>query len=250
MKRFRKFSKNPFNWFIVVLITLNILPILAPIFRYWGWEWAAKPIYFIYSFTCHQFAHRSLHIHDHQCAWCTRDMAIWGSMLVVALIVRKYDLRRGIKWYWVLPFLLPIALDGGIQTIATMLGIDPYGASNGAIYISNNFLRAITGAIFGTGLALWLMPNINAGFAKGPRVLKASNWSLRHTALASIVGIVIAYVGMVALWAQTSPNYPPENLLDFQVKTPVNQEFFVRREHGSCPANALSDPLALDCFFH
>jgi uncharacterized membrane protein len=44
---------------IVLLILLNGLPFLAPIFMKLGWETPGRAIYFLYSFMCHQMAQRS-----------------------------------------------------------------------------------------------------------------------------------------------------------------------------------------------
>jgi len=144
---------NQYDMFLGFLIVLNVLPFLAPIFLNLGWKAPAKVIYTIYSFLCHQFSWRSIHIADHQCAWCTRDTFIWGTILAVALVVRLYKVKK-LKWYWVMPFIIPIALDGGIQTIATLIGF----ASEEPLYVSTNTLRMITGGTFGLGLGLWMMP--------------------------------------------------------------------------------------------
>lgn len=149
-----KLTKNIFNYFIYFLIVLNILPFLAPIFSYLGLTFLSEPIYFIYSFTCHQFHWRSIHIYDRQVAWCARDTFIWMSFLLVCLAL-KYDfLPKGLKWYWILPFMVPIALDGGFQTISTMLGF----SSDTHLYLSTNFMRMVTGSIFGIGLGLVIAP--------------------------------------------------------------------------------------------
>jgi uncharacterized membrane protein len=149
----KKAGTNLYNVFVVFLIVLNILPLLAPLFAHWGWNVPAGIIYNIYSFFCHQFSWRSLHLYDYQCAWCARDMFIWGMLLFIAVAV-KIRKVKGMKWYWMIPFTIPIAMDGGIQTIATLFGF----SSNNPLYISNNFMRMITGGIFGMGLGLWLMP--------------------------------------------------------------------------------------------
>ena len=146
---------NMYNIFLVGLLILNVLPWLAPIFSSMGWKAPAKVIYTVYSFLCHQFAWRSLHVANHQCAWCARDTFIWGSFFAIALIIKLYKVKA-IKWYWIVPFVIPIALDGGIQTIAALVGFrdeDPY-------YISTNTLRMVTGGTFGTGLGLWMLPSL------------------------------------------------------------------------------------------
>lgn len=146
-------NNHYFTILIVFLIILNLAPFLAPIFAHIGWKGPSKFIYTIYSFFCHQLHWRSLHIYDYQCAWCTRDTFIWGAILAVALIVKFYKVKT-IRWYWVLPFVIPIALDGGIQTIATIMGYD----DEDPFYMSTNTMRMLTGGLFGTGLGLWLMP--------------------------------------------------------------------------------------------
>jgi uncharacterized membrane protein len=246
-QRIRTFFKHPFNWVLLALFLLNFFPILAPILMHLNLDFLAKPIYFFYSFTCHQFAHRSLHVYDHQCAWCSRDMAIWGSMLIVALLVKRFKLVRGMRWYWVLPFTIPIALDGGVQTIATMLSIN--SATGIPVYVSTNFMRMITGGLFGMGLGLWIMPNLYAGFSGVEEVISLSLLQMKKFALGSFGILVVAYLVFVQIWSVTSVNYKPANVLDLQVKTPVNKEFFLRREHGACPADAQSDPLAFSCFW-
>ena len=146
---------NMYNLFLVFLVVLNVLPWLAPVFTHLGWKAPAKVIYSVYSFLCHQFAWRSIHVADHQCAWCARDTFIWGAVLAIALIVKLYRVKA-LKWYWVIPFVIPIALDGGVQTIAALVGFrseEPY-------YISTNMMRMATGGTFGIGLGLWMMPTL------------------------------------------------------------------------------------------
>ena len=149
------FNKNAYNIFLVGLVLLNVVPWLAPIFMQLGWHGPAKVIYRIYSVFCHQIGWRSLHVYDHQCAWCSRDTAIWGSFLLVAFIV-KYRKISGFKWYWVFPFALPMALDGGIQLIATLFSVEK---DNDPFYVSTNFSRIVTGTLFGTGLGMTLLPD-------------------------------------------------------------------------------------------
>jgi uncharacterized membrane protein len=151
--------KHAFDFFIIFFVILNLAPIMAPVFAHVGLNGPAKIIYFIYSFFCHQFHWRSLHIFDHQCAWCTRDTFIWGAILLVAIIVKLYKVKA-LKWYWIIPFVIPIALDGVIQTIATIVGYD----SDEPYYMSTNATRMFTGATFGAGLSMWMMPTLKEIF--------------------------------------------------------------------------------------
>lgn len=149
-----RLSKNIFDYFIYFLVILNLLPILAPILAHFGLTFISEPIYFIYSFTCHQFHWRSIHFFDRQVAWCARDMFIWFAFLTTAIAIKKSYLPSGLKWYWILPFAIPIAIDGGFQTISTFFGF----ASDTHVYLSTNLIRMITGSIFGIGLGLVISP--------------------------------------------------------------------------------------------
>lgn len=151
-----KFQNNIFNVFIGFLIILNLLPIIAPIAAYLELDFIAKPIYFIYSYSCHQFHWRSVHVLGFKIAWCTRDMFIWGAFLATTLAVKFNFLKQGLKWFWLIPFTIPIAMDGGIQTIATMTGF----SNNDQFYLSTNLMRMITGSIFGIGLGIIISPFI------------------------------------------------------------------------------------------
>lgn len=256
-----RFYRNPYNWFLLVLVLLNLLPVLAPVFLVWGEQHVffknfAKVIYLVYSFTCHQFAHRSLHIHDTQCAWCARDMGIWGGMLIAGLLAYGGRLKP-IKWYWLIVFTIPIAVDAGFQTIATFLEIPAVGPVGSPIYISNNFTRFITGSIFGIGLSLWLSTYLWDGFTDG-RILQASNniigkissyvkENILRSFIFAIGTMLIGYIIFVQLWAASSSYNLPSDWLDSAVKTP-SEDFYVRRENAICPTTS-TDLFNLECLF-
>lgn len=266
----RNWFKSPYNIFLTFLLFVNGLPFLAPIFLKLSevsqiFTLPANAIYFLYSMLCHQFHHRSIHLFDNQLAWCTRDVGIWMGMLIGAVAI-KYLGVKGIKWYWVIPFTIPIALDGGIQTVATFLEIGVTGATGDPLYISNNLARFVTGMLFGLGASLWLSqtilnslePNksaqpkldieteVSVG-APGTRLFaELIKTSFRRVSLL-FAGLILVYVGLVGLWDITSQEYLPSDALDTAVKTPAT-DFFERRVNGACPAG-VDDILALDCFF-
>ena len=131
--------------FLVFLIILNVLPVIAPILLHYELIDSSRAIYTLYSFFCHQQHWKSLHIHDHQIAWCARDMFIWGSMLLVLIIV-IYRKIKPLSFMWLIVYSIPMLLDGGSQTLAVVLG---YRESS-AFYVSNNFLRMLTGCLLYT----------------------------------------------------------------------------------------------------
>lgn len=247
MKKFLK-KLTIFDYYVGFLTILNLLPFIAPLLLKLGLVFPAKIIYFIFSFTCHQFASRSIHIYDFQYAWCARDTGIWLGIVVVAWLLRARKLTP-IRWYWVIPFMIPIALDGGLQTIFTFLNITPAGdLAGGAIYASNNLARFITGSIFGVGLSLWLsgslLPENVQQELKEKRNDKTENWKI----FGLITVLFVVYFAAVSLWNLTSTKYNPSDILDSSVKI-QNENFFARRENGICATESMEDLFQFECFF-
>jgi len=244
------------NVFLIGLGGLNILPFLAPILMAIGATPLAKVIYFIYSFFCHQISWRSLQVGDHQCAWCSRCMAMWGGTFLMALVIKIFGLK-GLKWYQILPFMIPIALDGGIQTIASVLSIN----NNDPVYISTNLMRWITGGFFGIGLGATMMPIILESEAatklgKTAQAIKAKfKLNTSKGILIVIATLAVLYLTIVGAWNLSSQTYKPSNFLDSGIKLPADKGFELeRRGRGICPVRIdsdtvrITDALALDCF--
>ena len=255
MKKVKLFFSDFYNVYLTIMGTLVSLPILAPIFLKLGLTAPAKIIYFIYSFFCHQFASRSIDIFDYQFAWCARDTGIWLGIFVTALLV-KFNKLPKLRWYWTLPFIVPMGLDGGLQTIFTFLNINPMGDVTGSpLYVSNNLSRFITGAIFGIGVGWWISQQLKIASQEG-KVLKQEDLfpkfsNLKNYILSTIVlvlGLGVGYFGLVTLWNVTSVKNKPLDALDSVSKSP-STDFFARRDDGVCPTTGIDDILDLKCFF-
>jgi len=220
-------DKHFYVYLLCGLGILNVAPILAPVFAAIGLTLPAQIIYFVYSFLCHQLDWRSLHVFDYQYAWCVRCTFIWLNIFFVALLTLKYKIRA-IKWYWVIPFIIPIALDGGIQTVATIIGFmhsDPY-------YISTNFTRMLTGAFFGMGIGLWIMPSLWESSSKKDNRREFKIKTIYFVLLAMILNLLL-YIALVYIWNVTSIKYPPVNFLDYVTKMPISDaQWLIRRLHG------------------
>lgn len=167
------------------------LPVLAPVLMYLGAEDLGMIIHRLYRPLCHQLPQRSFFLFGprlvytlpellervgasemanqwsgqfvgnetvgYKIAFCQRDLAIYGAILVAGL---AYALLR--RWRPVPPLpgwayllgLLPMALDGGYQLLsnaAVVLWPDwPLGA-----YESPPLMRVVTGALFGV-VTVWL----------------------------------------------------------------------------------------------
>lgn len=264
----KRLKISPYGIYLGVLFTLSLLPFAAPILLKASESTSvlalpAKAIYLLYSFFCHQFHHRSIHFFDYQMAWCTRDTGIWLGILAGAIAIRCFRVK-GIRWYWLLPFLVPIALDGGIQTIATVFEVDPYGTSGEPLYISSNLVRYLTGSFLGLGLSLWISPMMYEIFAaerlealhlrqKAVQIPKAFQKLLGRlnkqvlNVVLLMVALGLLYLGFVWVWDLTSLNYKPSDFVDSAVKTPATH-FFQRRANGVCSTEE-GDLFAVECFF-
>lgn len=245
-------SPSAYKLFIIFLSVLISLPILAPILSAGGLHDLAKPIYFMYSFLCHQFDTRSIHILDHQYAWCARDMGIWFSAWLTSLLISNKVIKQ--IPLWVLPvFIIPIALDGGVQTLSTISEVSSSGMLDGEIfYISNNLTRFITGGIFGIGIgALMTKLLLQSGKLEGtinlPHLLDNALSKIYNVSILLFI-ILFTYISMVGIWSFSSRINKPTNFLDSEPK--VNSEnFFARRLHGECPTLNPEEVFEIECFF-
>lgn len=162
-----------------------LLPLSAPFLMALGFNSAARIIYSVYSFACHQLPDHSYFFfgdHNHltpsltqleagglptglnffeqrlfigneltgyKAAICQRDTAIYGSVFLSGLFYRYWN-PKGIplNWQMYILFILPMAIDGGTQ----LLGMRE----------SNWWLRSLTGIIFGLGSVWFAYPHIQA----------------------------------------------------------------------------------------
>ncbi len=159
------------------------LPVLAPVAMDAGWELPAKAIYLVYRPLCHQRPDRSYFLGGPQAvyssdelaaagvevqplsrdignervgwkmAFCQRDVAIYGAILVAGL---AYSVLRRWRGNWTMPFryylvfVVPMGLDGLLQLFG--------------LYESTWIARTLTGAFFGAGSVLFAYPYVDEGF--------------------------------------------------------------------------------------
>jgi uncharacterized membrane protein len=131
----------------------TLLPIVAPMLRAASMDWLANPIYFSYSFICHQRSDRSFHIHGEQMAFCARDFAIFAGAVGIAAIYGLWRMRFDAHHMRVPAMLLmiaPLAIDGLTQ----LLGLRE----------STWELRVATGLLFSAGIGWFLLPRLEDGF--------------------------------------------------------------------------------------
>lgn len=222
-------ATNFYSVLLAVMLFLNTMPIIAPILASLGLNLPANAIYSLYSMFCHQLHWRSFHVCDHQYGWCSRCTAIWLNVLLTGIFVKFFKVKE-IKWYWILVLILPMSLDGIVQTIATLVGF----ASTGEIYyMSNNLVRSLTGTLFGIGFGLWVWTTIADSLPKKQQEKRTKEISLVKITIYSILISFILFILALVLWQITSPNNQPANFWDFAVKTPtLPQEFLLRAKNA------------------
>jgi uncharacterized membrane protein len=174
------------HWLLVINLFWGLfvgLPFLAPVLMNAGLTLPAKVIYTVYRPTCHQLPERSFFLGGQQhaytaeelgeagvdihpfsrdignetvgwkTAFCQRDVAIYGSIFLAGIaygFLRRWRQGWRMKFRYYLLFLVPMAIDGGLQLIG--------------VHESTWVLRTITGVIFGVGSVLFAYPYLDEGF--------------------------------------------------------------------------------------
>jgi uncharacterized membrane protein len=235
-KYFNWINTNILYLFLIFLLLLNLLPIIAPVLLHYDFNEGSRAIYQLYSFFCHQQHWKSLHLYDHQIAWCARDMFIWGSMLLVLIIVLVRN-TKPLSLLWLIIYSIPMLLDGGLQTLAVILGY----SDSSVFYVSSNLSRMITGSIFGSGFGLYIFPRMKE-IVQQEKVSSSSGSSFKifkggthHIKIILIILLIMSliYITFIQLWQITSTEYLPTNFLDTETKLPEdNRDWFLRRQRG------------------
>jgi uncharacterized membrane protein len=113
-------------------------------------------------------------------AYCQRDVAIYGAMLVFGLLYAVTGRRiPPLAWYvWFVVGLGPIGLDGGSQLLSQFLDVPIMSFRE-----STPFLRTFTGSLFGFTTAWFGFPLIQETMDDARKIvlnklgqIKASNW--------------------------------------------------------------------------
>jgi uncharacterized membrane protein len=127
-------------YFVLFLILSSSL--LAPLLEYLRLE-VSKNLYAILHSICNQMPTRSLFIYTSPMAICARCFFIYSVMFITGLALVN-NRNKHIRWKAGLLLMIPCIIDGSSQYLGFRL--------------SNNFLRSMTGALAGLGIALILFP--------------------------------------------------------------------------------------------
>lgn len=183
------------DWFLIVfLLIYTILPLLSPLFFHFGMDRFGWYIQTLYRFTCHQRPERSLFFFGpklsytieelarngyepniigypfignpelgYKVAFCVRDTFIYTTLIISAIISTASKKRLKVPWWIIVLLVVPLVIDGSLQFISELAHIMHYGPDitiAKPFYLSNNWNRAITGALFGTGLGFFLFSEL------------------------------------------------------------------------------------------
>ena len=185
------------HWLLLVNLVIAIyggLPLLAPVLMGVGYTRLAEIIYTVYEPLCHQLPQRSFFLLGprlayslgtlqdllgpemlvddslarafigtpalgYKMAYCQRDMAMYGSLLLAGMVFGLVRHRlRPIPFTLYLILLAPLAVDG----LAQLLGF----------YESTWQLRTITGSLFGLATVWFAYPHLEAGTGELQRTEK------------------------------------------------------------------------------
>lgn len=135
--------------FFVHVATLFLAPALVAA----GHAGIARPIYAFNGLFCHQLEGRTFHVFGEKMACCQRCAAIYGSLLIAALL---FAAIRGRIRTPRLPELgalaLPVIVDGGGQALG--------------FWTSTPASRVITGTCLGIAICWALLPYLETGFGR------------------------------------------------------------------------------------
>lgn len=177
-----------------LVVAINVLILLPPVLFQLGAERLSKYLYIALGFICHQRADRSFYLfgehlmYPKDVVWsrvpldnfftfdfsqrftcgeglgcrfgvCSRCTGMYLGLLL-GLVISEILVRFRIPKVIPILFLIPLILDGGIQTIAYIL------APEHGFYESTNPRRFTTGLLFGFGVGYLMVSAIKPAIAK------------------------------------------------------------------------------------
>ncbi len=128
----------------------------VPLLSALGWHALAMWLFTSYHLICAQIPSHSYFLFGYQLGLCSRNLAIFGSVLAGSVAYRAVQTwLPPLDWALWLLTMVPMALDGGTQL---------FGWRE-----STWELRTLTGIIFGLGVCWFVLPYIDRGTSSGGR---------------------------------------------------------------------------------
>ena len=188
------------HWLRLVCVAMGIfvgIPWLAPLFASLGWWDLANPIYTAYALTCHQLPERAGNVFGYQVAFCYRNTALYGGVVLFGLFYNFARgraggpfpfLKRQLPWWGFVLLLLPMMVDGVTHMLGLREGFDwTMDASFGSFYIGsqpfslNWWLRVSTGLLASLGAVWFAFPRMQRAVddAEQIRLIYAQSRAMR-----------------------------------------------------------------------
>lgn len=145
------------HWLAVFVgygLTVVALASAAPMLKSSGYTTLSEVVYLPFKLICHQRDDRSFHLHGEKMAFCHRDLAIILAAIGMGLafaVIRRWRSLPGIRFIAVIAFAMPMAIDGTTQLVG--------------LRESTAELRFLTGSLFSVGVAWFVLPHLEDGFA-------------------------------------------------------------------------------------
>lgn len=189
-----KIEVNPLTALKAIAAGINVLILLPPILLETGFEKLGRSLYFMLGFLCHQRADRSFYLFGE--SFLPSKSVVWQNVsfdniftfnfaerftcdpvlgckfgvcarctgmyigLLLGLLVSEILLRYRIPKLIPILMLVPLVLDGTIQTFAYIL------SPESGFYESTNPRRFVTGLLFGLGIGYFAVSAIKPAIAK------------------------------------------------------------------------------------
>jgi len=136
-------------WLIGLLVVFawTFVIAAAPLFKAEGISSISSPLYYFFSFLCHQIPERSFHIAGEKFAVCSRCFGVYFGLLLgfgIYPLWRNIDEIEPLPKFWLFLSLIPMTIDWSL----TFLGV----------WENTHLSRFATGIIVGVACSTFIVP--------------------------------------------------------------------------------------------
>lgn len=136
-------------WMIGVLVVSSwvLLIVGLPIAKANGLTSVTSPLYYFFSFICHQISERSFHVAGEPFAVCSRCFGVYFGLLfgfAVYPLWRSIDNIEPLPRFWLFLSLIPISIDWALSFLG--------------IWENTHFSRFFTGMMVGFACSTFIVP--------------------------------------------------------------------------------------------
>jgi uncharacterized membrane protein len=121
--------------------------VIAPVAEANNWEGVSYPIYKFFSFICHQIPDRSIQIHEHAFAVCSRCFGVYFGLFfgfMIYPLMRRIEETEPFPRFWLFAAMIPMGVDWSLGFFE--------------IWENTHLSRFLTGAILGAACGIFIVP--------------------------------------------------------------------------------------------